>query len=135
MSELKGTCQCGGVRIAVEVPFLLVSACHCATCKKISGGGGTASGRARTEDVRILQGRDLITTYQPAEGSAKSFCARCGTNLFGGGWPDTEFTSVRLSALDEPFEGPLEAHTFVRSLAPWETLPDDGTEHYEGRAP
>jgi hypothetical protein len=135
MAELTGTCQCGGVLIAVEVPFLRVSACHCATCKKISGGGGTASGRARTEDVRILEGRELITTYQPEEGSAKSFCSRCGTNLFGGGWPDTEFTSVRLSALDEPFEGPLEAHTFVRSVAPWEVLPEDGAERYEERAP
>ena len=77
----------------------------------------------------------MITTYQPEEGTAKSFCSRCGTNLFGGGWPDTEFTSVRLSALDEPFEGPLEAHTFVRSLAPWEVLPEDGAERYEGRAP
>ncbi len=135
MAELTGTCQCGGVRIAVTVPFLRVTSCHCTTCKKISGGGGTASGRARTSDVRILEGRELITTYQPDEGSAKSFCSRCGTNLFGGGWPDTEFTSVRLSALDEPFEGPLEAHSYVRSLAPWETLPDDGAERLEGRPP
>jgi hypothetical protein len=135
MAELTGTCWCGGVRFAVAVPFLRVTACHCTSCKKISGGGGTASGRVRTEDVRILEGRDLITSYEPEEGTVKSFCSRCGTNLFGGGWPDTEFTSVRLSALDEPFEGPIEAHTFVRSLAPWEVLPDDGAERYEVRAP
>jgi len=135
MAELTGTCWCGGVRFAVAVPFIRVTACHCTSCKKISGGGGTASGRARTEDVRILEGRELITSYEPDEGTVKSFCSRCGTNLFGGGWPDTEFTSVRLSALDEPFEGPLDAHTFVRSLAPWEALPDDGAERYEVRAP
>jgi hypothetical protein len=135
MAELTGTCWCGGVRFAVAVPFIRVTACHCTSCKKISGGGGTASGRARTDDVRILEGRELITSYEPDEGSVKSFCWRCGTNLFGGGWPDTELTSVRLSALDEPFEGPLDGHTFVRSLAPWEVLPDDGAEHYEGRAP
>ena len=81
------------------------------------------------------RGRELITSYEPDEGTIKSFCSRCGTNLFGGGWPESEFTSVRLSALDEPFEGPIEAHTFVRSLAPWEVLPDDGAEHYEVRAP
>ena len=135
MTELTGTCWCGGVRFAVEAPFVRVTACHCTSCKRISGGGGTASGRARTEDVRILEGRQLITSYQPDEGTTKSFCSRCGTNLFGGGWPDTEFTSVRLSALDEPFEGPIEAHTFVRSLAPWEVLPDDGAERYEVHAP
>jgi hypothetical protein len=132
---LTGSCLCGGVRFEVAQPFLRVTACHCAYCKKISGGVGTTSGRARTEDVRILEGRALITTFQPDGGSPKSFCSRCGTNLFGGGWPDSEFTSVRLTALDEPFEGRIEHRIFLRSVAPWEVLPDDGAERHEGRAP
>lgn len=123
------------MRFAVAVPFLSVGACHCASCKKISGGGATASGRTRTEDIRILAGAELLTTYQPDEGSAKTFCSVCGTNFFGGGWPDSELTSVRLTALDEPFEEPLATHNFVRSLAPWEVLPDDGAERYEVRPP
>jgi len=133
--EVTGTCLCGGVRFAVAGPFTRVTACHCTTCKKISGGVGTASGRVRTEDVRILAGEELLTTYQPDEGSAKTFCPRCGTNLFGGGWPDSEFTSVRLSALDEPYKGRIESHIYVRSVAPWEVLPDDGAERYEVVAP
>jgi len=76
-----------------------------------------------------------VTTYQPAEGSAKTFCSRCGTNLFGGGWPEREFCSVRLTALEEPYEGRVEHHIFVRSVAPWETLPDDGAERHETSAP
>jgi hypothetical protein len=112
-----------------------VTNCHCTYCKKISGGGGTVSGRARTDDIRVVDGRELIATYEPDEGTKKSFCTRCGTNLFGGGWPDSEFTSVRLPALEEPFEGPVEMHTFVRSLAPWEVLPDDGAERLDARAP
>ena len=65
----------------------------------------------------------------------KTFCSSCGTNLFGGGWPESEFTSVRLSALEEPYEGRIGSHIFVRSLAPWETLPEDGAERYDVRAP
>ena len=135
MSELTGTCLCGGVRFAVSQPFRRVSACHCESCKKISGGGGTANGRARSADIQIFGGAELITSYQPNEGSSKSFCSRCGTNLFGGGWPESEECSVRLSALDEPFEGRIESHIFVRSLAPWEVLPDDSAERYDVRAP
>jgi hypothetical protein len=133
MADVTGTCLCGGVRLEVAQPFLRVSACHCESCKKISGGVGTASGRARTEDVRIVEGEELLTTFQPAEGSAKTFCSRCGTNLFGGGWPESEFTSVRLSALDQPYQGRIEHHIFVRSIAPWEVLPDDGAERFEVR--
>jgi len=131
----QGRCLCGGVRFEITEPFDRVGVCHCASCKKISGGAGTASGRVRTEAIRIVQGEELLTRYQPDEGSAKTFCSRCGTNLFGGGWPENPTAPVRLPTLVEPYEGRIEAHLFTRSLAPWEELPDDGAPHYEGRAP
>lgn len=131
MAVRTGSCLCGGVRFEISEPFEHVGACHCTSCKKISGGGGTVSGRVRTEAIRILAGAELLTRYQPEEGSAKTFCSVCGTNLFGGSWPDRPKTPVRLPTLDEPYEGRLESHIFVRSLAPWEVLPDDGAERYE----
>jgi hypothetical protein len=130
-----GSCLCGGVRFEVTEPFIRVSQCHCTTCKRLSGGVGTATGRVPTEAVRILAGRELIRTYQPDEGTAKSFCGECGSNLFGSGWPDSEMTGVRITALDPPFEGKPDIHIYVRSLAPWETLPDDGLERYDAGAP
>ena len=124
MATLRGSCQCGGVRFELPDDFLSMSFCHCATCKKISGGVGTASGGVRTASIRLLAGDDLVRTYQPDEGSAKTFCS-------GSGWPDSEFTSVRLSAIDTPFDGRPDGHIYVRSLAAWETLPDDGLERFE----
>jgi len=134
-TPLRGSCLCGGVRFEVAEPFDRVGACHCESCKKISGGPGTVSGRARTDAIRILAGEELLTTYQPEDGSAKTFCSRCGTNLFGGGWPESPLTPVRLPTLDEPFEGTLDVHMCVRSLAPWEELPEDGVPRYDERAP
>lgn len=132
---MQGSCLCGGVRFEVTQSFLRVSQCHCVTCKRLSGGVGTATGRVATDAVRILAGRKLIRTYQPAEGTAKSFCSACGASLFGSGWPDSELTGVRLSALDTPFGDKPQMHIWVRSVAPWETLPDDGLEHYDEGAP
>ena len=105
--------------------------CHCTTCKKLSGGVGTANGRIRSDEVNILEGEELLRTYQPEEGSAKTFCSVCGSNLFGGGWPESEQASVRLSAIDSPFEARPSKHTYVRSVASWETLPDDGLERFD----
>ena len=133
--DLQGSCWCGGVRFRVTEPFLSLSFCHCTSCKRISGGVGTANGRARTESIEVDEGRELLTTYRPDEGSAKTFCSVCGSNLFGGGWPESEQASVRLSAIESPFEQRPGAHNFVRSVAPWETLPDDGLPRYEVRAP
>ncbi|MGH3084947.1 MAG: GFA family protein [Gaiellaceae bacterium] len=135
MSAMQGSCQCGRVRFEVAGPFTSVSYCHCTTCKKISGGVGTASGRTGSEDITLLEGPELIETYQPHEGSAKSFCRVCGSNLFGGGWPDSEQSSVRLSAIDSGLEQKPEKHIFVRSVAAWETLPDDGLPRDEVQSP
>ena len=134
IDTLRGSCLCGAVRFELTEPFLRVSNCHCTTCKRISGGVGTVTGRVPTRAVRVTAGRDLITTYQPDEGTAKSFCSVCGSNLFGSGWPDSEFTGVRISALDEPFDRKPEVHIYVRSVAPWETLPDDGAPRYDAQA-
>jgi hypothetical protein len=134
MAALEGSCQCGAVRFEVTEDFSAVRICHCTTCKKLSGGAGTTNGRARTDTIRVVAGKELIRTYQPDEGSSKSFCSQCGSNLFGGGWPESEYTSVRISAIDSPFDRKPEAHTYVRSIAPWEILPDDGLERFDERA-
>jgi hypothetical protein len=128
---LQGSCQCGGVRFEVPDGFEARTFCHCTTCKKLSGGVGTANGRVHSDEVTILAGEELLRTYQPDEGSAKTFCSVCGSNLFGSGWPESEFTSVRLSTIETPLEGRPRAHVYVRSVAPWETLPDDGAERFE----
>lgn len=134
MARLEGSCHCGAVRFEVTEDFSAVRICHCTTCKKLSGGAGTTNGRARTDTIRVVVGEELIRTYQPDEGSSKSFCSQCGSNLFGGGWPESESSSVRISAIDSPFDRKPEAHTYVRSVAPWENFPDDGLERFDERA-
>ena len=131
---MSGSCHCGAVRFEVTEDFSAVRICHCTTCKKISGGAGTTNGRARTDTIRVVAGEELIRTYQPDEGSSKSFCSQCGSNLFGGGWPESESSSVRISAIDSPFDRKPEAHTYVRSVAPWENFPDDGLDRFDERA-
>jgi len=131
MEPLRGSCLCRGVQFEVAAEPSAVRYCHCASCKKLSGSIGTANMRAPSASIRILAGEDLLQTYQPDEGSSKTFCSRCGSNLFGGGWPERQEVSVRLSAIDTPFDRKPTAHNYVRSVAPWEILPDDAAERYE----
>jgi hypothetical protein len=131
VAAVRGSCLCGGVRFELaEAPATLRS-CHCESCKKLSGGAATVNGRVSSTAILILEGEDLLQTFQPEEGSAKTFCRACGSNLFGGGWPDSETASVRASALDDPFDARPSSHIFVRSVAAWETLPDDGLDRFE----
>jgi hypothetical protein len=134
MGMLRGSCLCGGVQF--EFPRDAAapgSYCHCTSCKRLSGGVGTANASVRTDAITINAGRELLTTYQPSEGSKKTFCKVCGSNLFGGGWPDTERASVRLSSFDTPPDLRPQRHIFMRSVAPWELPPEDGLPRLEHR--
>jgi hypothetical protein len=128
---LRGSCLCGGIVFEVSDPPDALGVCHCTSCKKLSGGAGTVNLGVPPSAVRIVEGEDLLQTYEPPGGSAKTFCMACGANLFGGGWPDSERASVRVTALDEPPDAKVGRHIYVRSLAPWETLPDDGADRFE----
>jgi hypothetical protein len=128
---LRGSCLCGGVKFELAETPATLRYCHCESCKKLSGGAATVNARVQSTAIRILEGEDLLKTFQPEEGSAKTFCRACGSNVFGGGWPDSETASVRASAIDDPFDARPTAHIFVRSVAGWESLPDDGLERFE----
>ena len=133
MATLHGSCLCGGVKFELTAEPDTLRYCHCESCKKLSGSGATVNGRVPSTAIRILEGEDLLQTFQPAEGSSKTFCLACGSNLFGGGWPESPTASVRATAIDDAFDARPSAHIFVRSLAAWETLPDDGLERHETR--
>jgi hypothetical protein len=131
MAHLRGSCLCGGVKFELTEAPETLRYCHCESCKKLSGGAATVNGRVPSTAIRILEGEDLLQTFQPAEGSAKTFCLACGSNLFGGGWPESQTASVRATTFDDPFEARPSAHIFVASVAAWETLPEDGLERHD----
>jgi hypothetical protein len=132
-ASMQGSCLCGGVRFEVTEPFVGVVHCHCASCKKLSGGGGTTSGLVATSAIHVLAGEELLRTFQPADGKAKTFCSACGSNVFGAGYPESEASAVRLTTLDAGLEQEPRAHIFVRSVASWETLPEDGLPRFDER--
>jgi hypothetical protein len=131
MAKLHGTCLCGGVRFEVDAEPEILRFCHCTSCKRLSGGAGTVNLGVPPSAIRIVEGEELLQSFTPEGGSAKTFCRNCGTNVFGGGWPETERASVRVPNIEEPIDAKIGAHLFVRSLAPWESLLDDGAERFE----
>ena len=131
MSTLHGSCLCGGVKYEVDADPDTLRFCHCTSCKQLSGGAGTVNFPAPPSAIRITEGNELLQSFTPPGGSAKTFCRNCGTNLFGGGWPDSERCSVRVSNIDDAIDAKVGAHLFVRSAASWEMLPDDGAERFE----
>jgi len=81
---IKGSCLCGGVKFEIrgsKGPFEL---CHCNRCRKATGSAFAAGLRVRGEDLRIVQGQELIKTFVAPIIDApppytNRFCGRCGS--------------------------------------------------------
>src|SRR5438093_4916427 len=101
MTALRGSCLCGGVKFEVTEASDTLRVCHCESCKKLSGGAATVNFRVPSKAVRILEGEELLQTFRPKGGSAKTFCRTCGSNLFGGGWPGAGYLSLRTPIIDD----------------------------------
>lgn len=77
-----GECVCGAVRLEIDVPAVWAWHDHSANSRHAQGCAyATYVGSWRSR-FRILKGAKNITRFEDAEaGTARSFCARCGTPL------------------------------------------------------
>ena len=128
---LTAACLCGAVRLAIDAPFESAGYCHCTRCQRRTGTAASPSARVRRGTLRVVAGREHITTWTPPDGFAKSFCSICGGHLFSHDPADPEVAGVRLGAVDgDPGIRP-QYHQHVASAAVWEDVPDDGLPRYE----
>jgi hypothetical protein len=133
---LTGGCLCGGVRFEVTEPLVSSSYCHCTRCQRRTGTAASVGGRVAPGSLRILQGGELVASYDPQGGFLKEFCSVCGSALWSRDPEDPDVLSVRLGAFDrDPGIRPMYRQ-FVAYAAPWEPIPDDGLPRFpEARPP
>ena len=82
MSQSKvyeGGCHCGAVRFRVIVDKHKADDCNCSICRK----KGFLHLIVASEQFTLLQGKDMLTTYQFNTGVAQHwFCHSCGIHSF-----------------------------------------------------
>jgi hypothetical protein len=136
MSEpLLGSCGCGAVRFEISEPLTGALYCHCTRCQKRTGTAASASAFLAPGSLRVTTGEEHLRDWTPPGGRPKTFCAQCGSHVFGRA-PDTgDIAIVRMSAFDgDPGVRPAYRQ-FVAYAAAWEPIPDDGLPRYDERAP
>jgi hypothetical protein len=132
---LTGGCLCGGVRFEVTEPLVSAGYCHCTRCQRRTGTAAAVSGRIEPGSLRILQGEELVRSFEPADGFAKDYCGFCGSALWSRNPDDPQWISVRLGAFDgDPGIRPMYRQ-FVAYAAAWEAIPDDGLPCFPERKP
>jgi hypothetical protein len=81
-TRAEGACACGAVRLEIGVPARWAWHDHSPASRHAQGCAyATYVGSYRSR-FRYLAGEELVTRYEnPQTGTARSFCARCGTPL------------------------------------------------------
>jgi hypothetical protein len=133
---ITGHCLCGGVRFEITGELANAGYCHCTRCQRRTGTAASAQARIPSGGLRILDGEDLISAYEPGDGGFdKLFCSSCGSALFSRN-ADHSVMSVRLGVLDQDPGLEMQWRQYLAYAAPWEPIPDDGVPRYpEARPP
>lgn len=125
---IRGGCLYGGVRFEIAQATGPFELCHCSRCRKASGSAFVAGLGVLRKDFHLLQGEELIRTYEaPIRDKPPpyrtSFCGRCGSPV-----PDPKSDSPWLEVAagvldDDPGLRP-ERHILVKVKAPWFAITD-----------
>jgi len=132
-----GGCSCGAVRYALAAEPMIVHACHCRDCQRITGSAFVLNLWIEAKHVRASGAKPESFLLRGGSGNAHElfFCGRCGTTL----WSDYRVVPgpclfVRAGTLDDPSGVVPDAHIFTRSKLPWVRLPE-GARAFETRYP
>jgi hypothetical protein len=126
-AKLEGGCSCGAIRYALTAPPLIVHACHCLDCQRITGSAFVINVWI---ERRFVEVSGAPRSFRLPGGTGKHhdvfFCDTCGTFL----WSHYQIAPgdalfVRAGTLDTPHAVRPDVHIFTRSKVPWLRLPED----------
>jgi hypothetical protein len=126
--KLTGKCLCAAIRYELRASPLIVHACHCRDCQRITGGPFVINLWIEAKHVRATGPEPR--GFSLAGGSGKQhdvfFCATCGTYL----WSRYRVVPgdclfVRAGTLDDPAQVVPDVHIFTRTKLPWIRLPEN----------
>jgi hypothetical protein len=122
----EGGCACGKVRYRLSAAPLIVHACHCLDCQRLTGSAFVINLWIERELVELTSGAPRPAKLKGGSGADHEvfFCEDCGVYVWSryGGPADTLF--VRAGTLDAPSAVRPDVHIFTRTKLPWLSLPE-----------
>ncbi|MEE9479168.1 MAG: GFA family protein [Kiloniellales bacterium] len=115
--EYSGGCFCGQLRYRVEGPIDSVTHCHCAMCRRASG--GTLMTWLTVPRARFTFTQGTPATFNSSDHGARTFCTNCGTHIGFTSTHDPASIDVTVVSLDHPEDFPPDRHIWTESRLPW----------------
>ena len=115
--------MCGRVRVSAKFPSRFCAHCHCESCRRAHAAGFVTWIGFNSEQVHIVQGADLLQSYESSPHTRRTFCRECGTRMTfeSDKWPGE--THIPLACFDSAVDRQPAGNAFVDEHAPWITPP------------
>ena len=122
----RGSCACGQVRFAIAGALAAPDACHCRTCRKISGHFFVSTDVPR--DRLTIEGDEHLRWYRSSDRVRRGFCGECGAALF---WdpPARDWIGVAMGAFDGPTGTHIAVHVHAAEKSDYYAIGDDAPVH------
>jgi hypothetical protein len=123
----EGGCACGAVRYRLTADPLIVHACHCRDCQRLTGSAFVLNLWIEREFVEPSGAEPRSVTLRAGSGAGHdvAFCGTCSTALWSRYHaPPGDTLFVRGTTLDDPGAFAPDVHIFTRSKQPWLELPE-----------
>lgn len=126
--NLTGGCSCKAIRYELNEGPLIVHACHCRDCQRVTGSAFVINLWIENKFVKKTGAEPQSFMLKGGTGNNHEvfFCGKCGTYVWSryyGAPGDALF--VRGGTLDNPDAVKPDVHIFTRSKVPWLQLPAD----------
>ena len=121
---ISGACQCGGVTYELLGPPLMVVACHCRECQKLSTSAFSITAMVSAESVRF-RGlmKDWSRVADSGNVSAAKFCPTCGNRIYHYDPNEPDKLKLKPSNLSDTRLIQPTAHVWVSEKQDWFQLP------------
>jgi len=117
MSTHQGRCHCGAIAYAFDGELSDIAHCHCADCRRTSGGILTTWITVPRENFRWLRGEPR--EYRSNATCTRYFCGDCGAQLALHTRQAPETMDLTVATLDEAEQAAAQKHIWTRSRLPW----------------
>ena len=124
-APITGSCLCGAIRFNVTAPVTDLRACHCTSCQKASGAGGSVNAVLPSAAFQITQGTPKRYDARADSGRTlyRYFCGDCGSPIYSQRATEHNNLVVVRAGLFDSKEGMrIKANIWTRSAAPWAHL-------------
>jgi len=132
-TTVHGSCFCGAVHFEVGLPTAFCAHCHCSMCRRAHGAAYVTWFGAARERFKVTSGETSLVRFQSSEHGVRSFCGRCGSQLFCELDEHPGIVDVVLACVTEPIDRRPQMHVFFSDRAEWANVGCDGLPRLGGQ--